>query len=147
MSLPARSVAKMMHLINEIGLLWPDYAWIFLNHNLCDELAKYEAMRGMFMIKGLTLTSTSTVTFREQGFSRLSDVASKNPLKQSGLAKIMYDIVTVTALKIKNCMDSANHVSTHCQEPLITTEYSHDTLFGIFHIWERSTVLIGNIYR
>ena len=145
-SLPARSVAKMIHQINEIGLLWPDYAWIFLNHNLHDELVKYEAMRGMLMIKGFTLTSTSTVTFREQGFSRLPDVASKNPFKQSGLAEIMYDIVTVTALKIKNCMDSANHVSTHCQEPLITTEYSHDTLFGIFHIWERSTVLIGNIY-
>ena len=151
-SISAQKVAQMIPLIDKMGLLWPDYAWIFLNDDFLHQSAT-NIIRGIFMIESqikpsnhleTKLTSESNFTFCEDDLSELAGKKTAS-LRCNGLANIMYDLVLLTAIKVnENCTDNANQVNA--QEPLTIQYNDHDTLFSILHVWGQSKVLIGNVY-
>lgn len=152
LSLSAQRAAEMIHLIHKMGLLWPDYAWIFLSHNFSDQQAIYKAIRGIFVVESQLKLSInyleSNFTFCEQlDPSSLSGTADKAnaSLKHSGVANAFYDLVLFASINIlsQDCIDNANRVST---QELFTIQYNDDTLFNIFHMWGQSKLLIGNVY-
>ena len=157
--LPTQTVIRMIPLIDKMGLLWPDYAWIFHKDGVFDHPATYDvAIRGIFMIESqikpsnyletnLTSNSTSNITLCEQDHSSLTKLASERmpSLKHDALAKIMFDLVTLTALKLNNnnCIDQVNSQEPSSYE---TIQYKDDTIFTVLQIWGQSKVLIGTVY-
>ena len=156
-SLPAQRVAQMICLLDKMGLLWPDYAWIFHScqieyfHGLPAAGCHLDkAVRGIFMIQSqikanhLETKLASNITFFEYDLSSLlemSDIESENT---SMLAQITHNLVLLTAIELnKSCYQCrTNQVNTH--NPIsydITEKY-----YNIFHIWGWSKVLIGTVY-
>ena len=154
-SLPARRVAQMICLIDEMGLLWPDYAWIFHSYKIeyfSDLPAAChldKAIRGIVMIESQIKPNhpeaklTSNVTFFEHDLSSLLELADiKN--EHSVLAHITYDLVLLTAIELnKSCYQSnANQLNT--QDPISYNMIQQH--YNIFHIWGWNKVLIGKVY-
>ena len=154
-SLPAKRIAQMICLIDKMGLLWPDYAWIFHSYkmeyfpDLPAACHLDKAIKGIVMIESqikpnhLETKLTSNVTFFERDLSSLLELADINN-EHSVLAHIMYDLVLLTAIELsKNCNQSnSNQLNT--QDPI-----SYDSIqqhYNLFHIWGNSKVLIGKVY-
>ena len=153
--LPTQKIAQMISLIDRMGLLWPDYAWILLKDGVFDHPETYKAIRGIFIIESqvkpdqLEKKLISSFTFCELDHSSLTESANKKIsfLKHDALVKIMFDLVLLTALKLRNnCTDIVNQVNTQEPSSHEIIQYKNDTIFSILHIWGQSKVLTGIVY-
>ena len=104
----------MICVIDRMGPLWPNYAWIFHSHeieNILDQPANCDvekAISGIFMIESQIKPNhleTKLASFFEHN---LSDIKKTAFLKNNALAHIMYDLVLLTAIKLNKSRYQSN---------------------------------------
>ena len=130
-SLHVHKAAQLMCVIHEMGLNWPQYAWIFHSYRIKDILVQpvacnlETAIEGILVIEnhlmpnisGTKLSSGITFSsYHEQYLSSLSMAAAKNnlTLRPNEYTKILYDLVWSTALMLnQSCNQNTSCTNYH----------------------------------
>ena len=151
-SLPAQRVAQMICLIERMGLLWPDYAWIFHSHEIEDYLDQAtncdmeKAISGIFMIESQIKPNHLETKLASNFTCFEHDLSDTKPdfLANNTLAHVVSDLVLLTAIKLNQSSGYQSNTSqVNIQDP---TTYEIIYTFSILHLWGRSKVITGKIY-
>ena len=149
-SLHAQRVAQMICLIDRMGLLWPDYAWIFHSHDIEDVLAQpancdvENAIGGIFIIESQIKPNRLETKLASNSTSFESDHSDIQKIKNKALAHMIYDLVLLTVIKLNKSCYQSNTSQVKIQDP-IGYEMIQQYSFSILHLWGRSNVLIGKV--